>query len=204
MAVRVHTRFHTAGKRSPAAIASVIALLAWKLAVDAINRMRRADYDIAPGRPFYDFVCEFLVFLAVVADRLAYRELSDEERAALISALVRRLSEMVGENRYLLLDEAGAADAALLTRRFVDLYNRRAADYAEFDYGADGPDFAFKRYFASCIREVLPEKDWLWVLDQIMEIEAPEAIKAVEKSLLALLHPEREKNRGRREGVAGE
>lgn len=204
MAVRVHTRFHTAGQRSPATLASVIALLSWKLAVDAIGRMRRADYDIDPGRPFYDFVCEYLVFLAVAADRVAYRELPAEQRAAFTSALVKRQAEMVGENRYLLLDEANQREPAELSRRYIDLFNRRVADYAEFDYGTNGPDFGFKRYFASCLREILPEKDRLWVLDQAMEIEAPEALKALEKALDGLFHPEREDGRRRREGVSGE
>lgn len=202
MAVRVHTRFHTPGEKSPATLASVIALLSWKLAVEAIHRMRRADYDIEPGRSYYDFVSEFLTFLAVAADRVAYRELPADRREAFTSALVKRLSEMMGENRYILLDEANQHTPAELARRFIDLFNRRAADYAEFDYGPNGPDFGFKRYFASCLREVLPEKDRLWVLDQAMEIEAPEALKALEKALSGLFHPA--DARRSRDGVAGE
>jgi hypothetical protein len=199
MAVRVHTRFHTAGQRSPKTLASVVALLAWKLAVEGVRRMRTADYDIDIGRPFFDIVCEFMVFLAVAADRVAYRELDGEMRVAFTTALVTRLAEMVEENRYLLMDEELPGG---LRQHFLDLFNRRGADYAGFDYGATGPDFGFRRYFAACLREALPEKDKLWVVDQAMDIEAPEALKALEKALAGLFHPETNESRRRRDGGA--
>ena len=80
MAIRLKTKFHTKGQRSPATLASVVAVLAWKLAIESIKRMRKADYDIDAGRQYFDFVCEFLVFLAVSADRIAYRELEEGDR----------------------------------------------------------------------------------------------------------------------------
>ena len=45
MAIRVRSNFHSRGKaRSEAALASVVAMLAWKLAIDAIKRMREAKF----------------------------------------------------------------------------------------------------------------------------------------------------------------
>jgi hypothetical protein len=201
MVVRVHTQFHTAGQRTPSALASVAALLSWKLAVDSIQRMRRADYDIDIGRQYFDFVCEFMVFLVVVADRIAYRELDDEARVAFTTALVKRLAEMVEENRYLLM---GGDLPGGLKQHFLALFNRRSADYAEFDYGADGPDFGFRRYFASCLRDVLPEKDKLWVIDQAMDIEVPEALKSLNKALAGMFHPEAQQRRVREGATAGD
>jgi hypothetical protein len=80
----------------------------------------------------------------------------------------------------------GAAAPGECQRDFLDRFNRRGADYAGFEYRDDGPDFGFRRYFASCLRDVLPEKDQLWVIDQAMDIEAPAAIKALEKTLAGL------------------
>lgn len=199
MAVRTYTRFHAAGQRSPRTLAGVVALLAWKLAVDAIRRMRDADYDIDIGRPYFDFVCEFMVFLAICADRIAYRVLDDALRAEFTTVLATRLAEMLEENRYLLLDAAVPGESQ---RHFIDLFNRRGAEYAEFDYGENGPDFGFKRYFAACLRDGLPEKDKLWVVDQAMDIEAPEALKSLEKTLAGLFDPEGESRRARDGGEA--
>lgn len=181
-----------------AELASVVAILAWKLAIDAINRMREADYDIDIGRPYFDFICEFEVFLAQSADRIAYRDLSAEERIEFTSALAKRLSELLVENFDTLLGDAMPDEPS---RYFLDLFNRRGADYAEFDYTAQGPDFGFKRYFAACLRDGLPEKDKLWVVDQVMDIEVPEALKALEKTLAGLFHPEAYKSRRQRDGV---
>jgi hypothetical protein len=182
MAVRIRSRFHTKGARSPAQLATVIATLAWKLAIDSINRMRKAKYDIDIGRPYFEFVSEFLVFLATAADRIAHRELEDDARVEFTTALVKRMSEIVEDNRDMLFD---AAEPDECRRDFLGRFNRRGGDYAEFDY-TDGPDFGFRRYFASCLRDVLPEKDQLWVIDQAMDIEAPEAIRALERTAAGL------------------
>jgi hypothetical protein len=183
MAVRAFTSFHTEGQRSATTQASVVAILAWKLAVDAIKRMRKADYDIDVGRPYFDFVCEFLIFMAMAADRVAYMKLEAEKRADFTTALAKRLAEIVEENNYVLM---GSVEPGTCQRHFVDLFNRRSGEYAEFDYGPDGPDFGFRRLFAACLREGLPEKDRLWAVDQVMEIEVPEALKSLNKTLRGL------------------
>jgi len=196
MAIRLKTKFHAKGQRSPATLASVVAVLAWKLAIESIKRMRKADYDIDAGRQYFDFVCEFLAFLAVSADRIAYRELDEAARVEFTTVMARNIGRFVEENNIMLLGEAVPGESH---RHFIDLFNRRAADYAEFDYDEQGPDFGFKRFFAACLRDVLPEKDKLWVVDQAMDIEAPEALKMLEKTLTGLFNPEQAKSERRQD-----
>lgn len=183
MAVRIRSRFHDKRERTSAELASVVATLAWKLAVDSIRNMRQAEFDIDVGRPYFEFVSEYLVFLATAADRIAHRELDAEERVAFTVALATRMAEIVEDNRDMLL---GAAAPDECRRDFLARFNRRGTDYAEFEYGADGPDFGFCRYFGSCLRDALPAKDHHWVIDQAMDIEAPAAIKGLEKTLAGL------------------
>lgn len=196
MAIRLKTKFHTQGQRSAATLASVVAVLAWKLGIESIKRMRKADYDIDVGQAYFDFVCEFLAFLAVCADRVAYRNLDEADRVEFTSVLAQNIARFVEENNIMLLGEAvpGASQ-----RHFIDLFNRRAADYAEFDYDEKGPDFGFKRFLAACLRDVLPEKDKLWVVDQAMDIEAPEALKMLEKTLAGLFDPDQAKSERRQD-----
>lgn len=182
-----------------AELASVVAVLVWKLAIDALNRMREADYDIDIGRPYFDFVAEFTVFLAHLADRIAYRDLDAEQRVEFTTALAKRLATLVEENFGEYLEGMAPGEPA---RQVLDLFNRRGADYAEFDYAERGPDFGFMRCFAACLRDGLPEKDKLWVVDQVMEIEVPEALKALTKTLAGLFHPEANESRRRRDGAA--
>jgi hypothetical protein len=201
LAVRIRSQFHTEGQRSAATLASVVGALSWKLAIDAIKRMRAADYDIDIGRPYFDFVCEFMVFMAVAADRIAYMKLEPERRVEFTSALARRSAEFVEENNRMLL---GRAEAGECRRHFIDLFNRRSGEYAEFDYGPEGPDFGFKRLFAACLREGLPEKDRLWVVDQVMDIEVPEALKALDKTLAGLFAGGSQSARRERAAVSGD
>lgn len=182
-----------------AELATVAAALGWKLAIETIKRMRAAGYDIDIGRTYFDVVCETMVFLAVVADRIAYRELDAGRRGEFTPAVVTRMAGLVDENRGMLMEEVSPGACR---RGFVDLFNRRSAEYAEFDY-TDGPDFGFRRLLAACLRDALPDKDKLWVVDQVMEIEAPEGVAALEKTLTGLFHPEAQSRR-RRDGVSGE
>ena len=168
-----------------AELAGVIGMLAWKLAIDSIKRMREAEYDIDLGDAYFDFVCEFMVFLAHAADRVAYRDLAPEQRSEFTTALAQRMAAAIEDNRDMLLVDVVPGRCQ---RHFLDLFNRRGAEYADHGYAADGPDFGFRRCFAACLQEVLPEKDRLWAVDQVMEIESPEAIQALEKTLTGLFH----------------
>ncbi len=175
-------------------LAGVIALLAWKLAIDSIKRMREAEYDIDLGSAYFDFVCEFMVFLAHAADRLAYRDLTPEQRNEFTTALAQRMSAAIEDNRDMLLVDVIPGKCQ---RHFLDLFNRRGAEYADHGYAEDGPSFGFRRCFAACLQEILPEKDRLWAVDQVMEIESPEAIRALEKTAAGLFHPEATSRRSR-------
>ena len=200
MAIRIRSSFHAGGRpRSMAELASVIAMLAWKLAIDSIKRMREAEYDIDLGAAYFDFVCEFMVFLAQAADRIAYRDLPPEQRGEFTTALARRMAEAIEDNRDMLLIDVRPGECQ---RHFLDLFNRRGMEYADHGYDEHGPDFGFRRCFAACLQEVLPEKDRLWAVDQVMEIESPEAIKALEKTLAGLFTPNPESRPSRHGAVA--
>jgi hypothetical protein len=188
MAIRIRSSFHSRTMpRSEAELASVVAALAWKLAQASLKRMRAASFDIDLGRAYFDFVCEHLAFLAHLADRIAYRELDAPAREAFTRALAGCLAQLVEENGDMLL---GTAEAGWCQRHFLDLFNAAGGDYAECSYGSGGPDFAFRRCFATRVQAGLPLKDRLWVADQVMEIEVPEDVRTLEQTLASLFHPQ--------------
>lgn len=183
-------------------LASVVAMLGWKLSQDAIRHMREAQFDIDIGRQYFDFVCEYLAFLLHAADRIAYRRLAADKRVEFTTALALRLAEVVEDNRDMLIAET---IPGVCRRHFLEIANRRGEDYAQFGYaGKDGPDFGFRRCFGSCLLEILRQKDHAWVVDQVMEIEVPEAIGALERTLAGLFSPDEEQRRPRRESSIGE
>jgi len=203
LAIRIRSHFHRgAGERTMAELASVIAMLGWKLSQDAIRHMREAQFDIDVGRQYFNFVCEYLAFMLHAADRIAYRALAAEKRAAFSTALALKLAEVVEDNRDMLIAEP---EPGRCRRHFIELANARGADYADFAYDeTDGPDFGFRRFFGSRLLEIVPQKDHAWVIDQIMEIEAPEAVIALEATLAGLFAPPGEARRPRRERSVGD
>ena len=127
-----------------------------------------------------------MTFLIQVADRVAYRRLSEEDRFSFTSSLANRVAETHAENESRLL----GGQLAECKRQFIDQLNLRAGEYAEFNYGENGPDFSFFRYLGFCIDQVMDKKDNGWIIDQIMSIEAPEAVDMIEKTFRNLLETE--------------
>jgi hypothetical protein len=203
MAIRIRSSFHRGGReRTMAELAGVVAMLGWKLSQDAIRSMREAQFDIDIGRQYFDFVCEYLAFMLQAADRIAYRKLDLEKRVEFTTALALKFADIVEDNRGML---RGPVEVGRCRDHFIALANQRGADYADFGYGEkDGPDFGFRRFLGSCVREIVPAKDHAWVIDQVMEIEVPQAASALERTLAGLFAPPGAARRRQRRGSIGE
>ena len=174
-----------------------MAFTIWRIADNALKNTRKANFEIAIGPQYFLFLTEFLVFLIQVADRIAYRQLSAEDRLVFTSTLANRVAETLAENHSRLMGDSIAAHK----QHFIDNLNQRAGEYADFNYGVDGPEFAFTRYLAFCMREVMDERDVEWVIDQMMSIEAPEAVEMVERTMKNLLDTESKQQRTRKHSI---
>lgn len=198
--MRIKSQWFREGRtHTPQELAGAVSFVAWKIADDALKKTRKADYEIAVGPQYFAFFNEFLIFVLQVADRIAYRRLGADDRFAFTSTLVNRVAETQAENQSRLLGGAAAA----YKQGFVEQFNQRAGGYAEFDYGDDGPSFRFTRYLAFCLSQIMDEKDSGWIIDQIMGIQAPEAVDMVEKSMRNLLEETPRPTR-RRASVSGD
>ncbi|MGB0126745.1 MAG: hypothetical protein WBP72_03835 [Rhodocyclaceae bacterium] len=174
--MRTKSKWFDKGRaRGPEELAGPVAMTLWRLSINTLRSMRRADYDIVTGPPYFDFLREYLVFLANLADRYAFPHFDVDQRGAFMSTLVLNLGQMLAENESELLGR----DLVEAKQAFVDLFNARGADYAHFEFGADGPEYGFLRYCGNQLLDLLPEKDRFWVVDQVISIEAPEAVKTL-------------------------
>ena len=189
--------FKSDREKSPEEIAGAMAFTVWRIADNALRNTRKANFEIAIGAQYFLFLTEFLVFLVQVADRIAHRQLSTEARIAFTTTLANRVAVTLAENESRLMGDTFAQHK----QNFIDTLNLRAGEYADFGYGDDGPEFAFTRYLAFCMREVMDEKDVEWVIDQMMSIEAPSAVEMVEKTMKNLLETEpRQPRKARQSG----
>jgi len=198
--LRIKSNWFKAGREhTPEELAGALSFVIYRIADNALKKTRKADFEIVVGPQYFAFLTEFLLFLIQVADRIAYRRLPEQGRYAFTSTLANRVAATHAENESRLL----GGDMVECKRRFIDLVNRRAGEYAEFGYGENGPDFAFTRYLAWCMGGVMDEKDSGWIIDRIMSIEAPEAVEMVEKTFRNLLESEPRQPR-RRASVSGD
>jgi hypothetical protein len=178
--------FKTGHQHTPEELAGAVSFVAYKIGDNALKNTRKAKFEVAVGAQYFAFLSEFLLFLILVSDRIAYRRLSGEARVAFTSTLAQRIAETHAENESRLL----GGELADCKRRFIDRLNQRAGEYAEFGYDENGPDFSFTRYLAYCMDEVMDEKDSGWIIDHLMSIEAPEAVDMLEKTFRGLLESE--------------
>ena len=186
MALRVKTVwFKNAGGRSSAEIASVLASTIWRLADNIVSNLSKWDCDIVTPERGMRILGEVAAFLLHMSDRMAYGRIPEAERAQLIQAAGRRLAGIVQDN----IREMFGNDGFDYQANFIDLLNRRAADYATFECAPEKPSYPLLRYLGLAVRELMLESDQPWVADQIMDIQAPEALGTLKKTVDGLLAP---------------
>jgi hypothetical protein len=198
--LRIKSNWFKGGREhTPQEISDALAFVVSRIADNALKNTRKSKFEIEVGPQYFDFLAEFLLFLILSADRIAYIKLPAEDRLVFTGNLANRVAETYAENRSRLLDE----NQAYCKQSFIDLLNQRAGEYADFGYDENGPDYGFYRYLAFCIGEIMTEADSGWIIDQMISFEAPEAIQMVEKTLRGLYEAEPKQTR-RRAATSGD
>lgn len=178
--MRVKSKWHKTDKpKTPQQIASVIAFIIWRVSEETVTHIQKDKFEIASAQQGFDMIIEFLAFFIQLTDRVAYMRLGGDLRAPVVQATAKRLAEILEDNQ---LARFGTPAGESYQTRFINLLNTRLADYAMFDY-ADEPDYPTLRYLGNRIMELMPKQEQSWIIDQVIGIEAPEAIKNVMKGL---------------------
>jgi hypothetical protein len=195
--------FRSETVKTPQQTASAMAFITWRVAQNMLKQMRTAQFDIDVGPQYFAFTREVLVFLTQVLDRLAFERMGAQGRAEFITALVKRVAEVLQENEDNLLGAPPAGEPSHYDE-FIDLFNKLADHYAEFGFDAQGPDFAFVRYLGHRIEALMPQKDQRWVVDQIMATEVPEAVQMIQNAMQDVLSTEPRISRRTRTATSGD
>jgi hypothetical protein len=137
--------------------------------------MEKEGFRFGSDRLVTDVLAEFIAFLVQLCDRAVYGRLSDAERAALIGEVVRHLAATMENNQRDLL---GPGD---YRKPFIDLLNTRFGEYAGFAYAGAEPGYPCLRFFAAKVADAMASGDNKWVVEQMMDIEAPEMVRLAAK-----------------------
>jgi hypothetical protein len=171
----VKTRWRKKGARTLEERAGVIGANVWKVSTEIFKHMEKEGFRFGSDRLTTEVISEFIAFLVQLADRTAYGRLAEAERAALIGALVRHLAATMENNQQ---DLFGPGE---YRKPFIDLLNARFGEYAAFEYRDGEPGYPCLRFFAGKVAEAMAPGDNKWVVEQMMDIEAPEMVRLVRK-----------------------
>lgn len=177
LSVALKTRWRNKGPRTLDDVASVVGFNVWKIALETFKHMEREGFRFASDAQVTQVMTEFIAFLVQSTDRLVYGRLGEADRALFINGLGKHLAKTMENNQ---MDLFGPGD---YQAPFIDAMNRRSHDYAEYGYTADGPTYGYLRYLAERVSEAMAMTDAKWVVEHVMEIEAPDMLKFLKKLL---------------------
>ncbi len=171
----VKTRWRKKGARTLAERAGVIGANVWKISLEIFKHMEKEGFRFGSDRLVTDVLAEFIAFLVQLADREVYGKLSEADRAALIGEVVRHLAATMENNQR---DLHGPGE---YREPFIDLLNTRFGEYAGFAYSGAEPGYPCLRFFATKVSDAMASGDNKWVVEQMMDIEAPEMVRLARK-----------------------
>jgi len=161
--------------RTPGERAGVIGANIWKIAIEIFKHLEKDGFRFGTDRQVTAIITEFIAFLVQLTDRTVHGRSNDAERATLINAVAGHLARTMENNQ---LDLLGPGD---YRAPFIQTLNDRFEDYARFDYVDRDPGYACVRYFGSKVSDAMASSDNKWVLEHMMEIEAPEMVRCIKK-----------------------
>lgn len=171
----VKTRWRKKGARTLAERAGVIGANVWKIALEIFKHMEKEGFRFGSDALVTDVLAEFIAFLVQLVDRTVYGKLSESDRATLIGEIAGHLAATMENNQ---LDLFGPGD---YRKPFIDLLNARFAEYAGFACPGGEPGAPCLLFFATQVADAMARNDNKWVVEQMMEVEAPEMVHLVRK-----------------------
>ncbi|HEB94772.1 MAG TPA: hypothetical protein ENI94_15220 [Gammaproteobacteria bacterium] len=192
MAVRLRTRWHRsdrsernrtgAGKpKTLDSLSSAVAINIWKLAKDSFLHMEKEGFSFLQDSQAIDVIAEFSIYSLHIIDRLIYEKLPEEERGPLINGIAGQLLETLVSNK---TDLLGPGD---YRGDLIDRFNERLGNYAECRFDEGDPGYDFNRYLGQQVAVVMASGDNQWVVEQVMDIEAPEMAEKIRPAVRDVL-----------------
>ncbi len=181
---RIRTRWHNKSKpKSIETIAGAMGMNVWKMASGTANKMYSEGFNFNDNSQLLDLIGEFAIFLLQLSDRIAYEHLDDEQRQRFTQALAGHLINTMVENQV----EELKGEPTDYQKAFIEKLNHHLGGYSEFAVNEGDPSYQMLRYFGTLCDEVMGGSDNKWVIEHVMEVEAPPLIKQAREGMEKLL-----------------
>ena len=167
---------------------TVLAAMAWKTARLTMQRLLGAEFELDSDRRRFALLTELLAFQVQMADRLAYARVDELTRRGLVVSMGRNLARLYAENQ---VERGLEPDLEAPRERCIEALNGCVAEYAELAFDADGrPGYAALRYLARRLSDLTETHDRRWLVEVIVDVEAPKVVAALLGAWRTLYPPE--------------
>ena len=181
--MRVKSKWHKTQVKTIEDIGGAMAFICWRITKNHLEDLINEGFVIEKEQVF-DVIKEYLCFLIQSIDRLVYNKLSNEQRQELIMKLAKQSAFYYQENKEERIGEGNHWKA------FITLYNQRSQDYSDYIFIGNEPDYHFLRYFAEKVKSAMTDVDEKWIVQQMIEIQAPKAFQKISSSVDDLVNVE--------------
>ena len=162
--------------------AGALAYVCWQVALDGTKQLHAQEFNYHDDAQRVAVISEYLVFLIHICDRISSTRLQPGDREHFIIELTQSCAGHLHRNAEQVL---GPGD---YTESFIDTFNVRSKDFSQCKYGKDGPGYSLLRTFGAQIQQLMGyDQTNRWVMDQITEIDARNAVDQVQKSIRNIL-----------------
>jgi len=178
--MRVKSTWHKTQVKTIEDIAGALAFNSWRITKNQLEDLINEAFVIEKDQVF-NVIQEYMCYLIQCVDRLTYDILDNNKRQELIVALAKQSADYYHENKE---ERIGPGDH---WQEFIQTYNSRTQDYSDYQFKDGEPNYLFMRYFAEKIQKAMTAADEKWIVQQMCEIQAPKAFKAINKSVQQLV-----------------
>jgi hypothetical protein len=163
-------------------VGGALAFIIWRVALDKAITLHGKNFVYENDQQRLAVIAEYLAFAVQIVDRIVHDMADHEYRVSLITALVMKLADHYQDNSTDLLGPGEHRN------RFIELFNERSGDYAEFNFTDEGPSYPFMRHLGFEIQQIMgTEQENRWVIDQVMDADGPEVYKQLARAVRNLL-----------------
>jgi hypothetical protein len=174
--VRVKSKWHKNQVKTIEDIGGAMAFICWRITKNHLEDLINEGFVIEKEQVF-DVIAEYLCFLIQSIDRLVFKTLNTEQRQELINKLAKQSAFYYQDNKE---DRIGEGNH---WKTFINTYNQRSQDYSDYEFINNEPDYHFLRYFAEKVKKAMTDVDEKWIIQQMIEIQAPKAFAKISASV---------------------
>jgi len=158
--------------------ATAVGYMIWQIALTAAKNLHAEDFSYADDAQRVAVIAEYLIFLTHVADRIAHAQMDEAGRQEFVSTVADSVAHHYQRN---LEDISGRGD---YRGGFLQTMNERFTEYAETQFADDSPGYAMRRCLGEKIQDVMGmDQTNKWVIQQVMDLDAPEAVRHLRQGI---------------------